>query len=327
MGLRGNTTPLLIALGVCAVGFGGGCASGGGERVPSGLPAIAPALRFEQVRSIGSSGSGSGEFDEPMGIALDHRGYLYVVDMGNNRVQVFDPEGRFLFEFGIFGSENGQFIEPVGATADHGFSVAVTDARNERWQTFDLDGNFLAASLDGADARLGIPWGVARASDGRLYVSNIQDHSIVVVGLDGNVEFDFGGFGAGRGQLNLPSGVAFSRQQNLFVADTGNHRVQVFDLDGGPLARWGRRGAGPGEFLGPRGIAVDRQGRVYVADTGNDRIQVFDASGGWLAVYPPANSGGELARPADVAVIGARVFVADTGHDRVVELRVREIHR
>lgn len=308
-------------LGLLLAGLGA-CAGPGGPRPKADAPPASSAIGFEWVRTIGSPGTGPAEFDQPTGLAIDHAGGLFVVDQGNNRVQKFDRDGQFLLEFGIFGSEGGQFIEPVQATAAHGFSVAVTDSRNERWLTFDLEGNFLAGSLEEADERLGIPWGIARASDGRLFVSNTQDHTIVVIGLDGAVEFAFGGFGRGLGQLNQPSGVQLSRRQDLFVADAGNHRVQVFDQHGGPLGAWGRRGRGPGEFEGPSGVAVDGRGRVFVADTGNNRVQVFDASRRWLASLPGAGPQGGFLQPYDVAVDGARLVVADTGHDRVLEFRV-----
>jgi DNA-binding beta-propeller fold protein YncE len=311
-----STAALLILLALS------GCGAPPAQLPPAEVTTAASGLRLEPASVIGSPGSGPAQFDRPMGLALDHRGHLYVVDMGNNRVQKFDKDGRFLLEFGIFGSEGGQFIEPVNATAAHGFSVAVTDARNERWQTFDLEGNFLVASAEGADERLGIPWGISRARDGRLFLSNTQDHSIVVIGLDGRVEFSFGGFGGGRGQLNLPSGLAFSEGDNLLVADAGNDRIQRFDFHGGPLGSWGRKGSGAGQLRAPRGVAVDRQGRVYVADTGNDRVQVFNAAGNWLGGYPSAGTTGDLSRPADVAVTGSRLYVADTGHDRVLEIRV-----
>ncbi len=301
--------------------FLGACGGGAGGGVPTDLSTAPPVLRFEMVRVIGSAGTGAGEFNRPTGLTLDHRGNLYVVDAGNNRLQQF-RDGRFVLEFGIFGSAGGQFIEPVKASAAHGFSVVVTDSRNERWQTFDLDGNFLAASLETADERLGIPWGIVRAQDGRLFVTNVQDHTVAVVGLDGAVEFDFGGFGRGRGQLNLPRGIALSGRQTLYVADTGNHRIQIFDVHGGPLGMWGRRGDGRGMFEGPRGVAVDEYGRVYVADTGNHRVQVFDASGVWLSSLLQSDSHGEFLQPGDVAAGHGRLWVADTGRNRVLEFRI-----
>ena len=123
----------------------GGC--GGGVPEVSREPSAAPALGFEPARVIGRAGTGSGEFERPTGLALDHEGALYVVDSGNDRLEKFDRAGVFLLEFGTFGSKAGQLIEPLDACADYGFSIVVSDSRNRRWQTFDLDGNVLGINI------------------------------------------------------------------------------------------------------------------------------------------------------------------------------------
>ncbi len=45
-------------------------------------------------------GSGDGEFRWPQGLGLDIEGNVYVSDRGNDRIQVFDPHGRFLRKWG-----------------------------------------------------------------------------------------------------------------------------------------------------------------------------------------------------------------------------------
>jgi peptidylamidoglycolate lyase len=50
----------------------------------------------EYLFEWGKKGNGNGEFNTPHGIVLDNNGHVYVADRENNRVQVFDPSGRFL---------------------------------------------------------------------------------------------------------------------------------------------------------------------------------------------------------------------------------------
>jgi len=45
-------------------------------------------------RTVGSYGSGAGQFSRPHDIEVDRDGTVYVVDSGNHRVQVFDAEMR-----------------------------------------------------------------------------------------------------------------------------------------------------------------------------------------------------------------------------------------
>ncbi len=44
------------------------------------------------VTGFGQSGRGNGEFNNPKGIYVDSRGYIYVADTGNHRIQVFAPQ-------------------------------------------------------------------------------------------------------------------------------------------------------------------------------------------------------------------------------------------
>lgn len=44
------------------------------------------------VPGVGGRGWSPGRFDRPIGLALDERGWLYVVEAGNHRVQVIDPD-------------------------------------------------------------------------------------------------------------------------------------------------------------------------------------------------------------------------------------------
>ena len=50
-----------------------------------------PVCAQKFVTLWGSEGTGNGQFNTPAGIAIDSSGNLYVVDEGNNRIQVFAP--------------------------------------------------------------------------------------------------------------------------------------------------------------------------------------------------------------------------------------------
>lgn len=63
------------------------------------------------VTSFGKPGSGPGELNNPHGLAFDSRGRLFVADRGNNRLQIFDQDGRFVAEWQQFGRPSGIFID------------------------------------------------------------------------------------------------------------------------------------------------------------------------------------------------------------------------
>jgi sugar lactone lactonase YvrE len=59
----------------------------------------------------GMKGSGRGELDTPHGLAMDSRGRLFVADLRNYRVQIFEQDGRFVDEWRGFGMPGGIFID------------------------------------------------------------------------------------------------------------------------------------------------------------------------------------------------------------------------
>lgn len=60
----------------------------------------------------GSTGSGQGQFSGVKAIALDARDNVYVADLGNKRIQVFDAQGVFKSEFAGIGTPRAMCITP-----------------------------------------------------------------------------------------------------------------------------------------------------------------------------------------------------------------------
>src|SRR5579864_3707488 len=58
----------------------------------------------------GKKGSGPGEFNIPHALAFDSKGRLFVADRGNNRIQIFDQEGKYIDQWKQFSRPSGIFI-------------------------------------------------------------------------------------------------------------------------------------------------------------------------------------------------------------------------
>jgi len=63
------------------------------------------------VKQWGKKGTGKGEFDQPHALALDSRGRLFVGDRSNNRIQIFDQDGKWLDEWTQFSRPSGIYID------------------------------------------------------------------------------------------------------------------------------------------------------------------------------------------------------------------------
>ena len=163
------------------------------------------------------------------------------------------------------------------------------------------------------------PSGIARTSDGRLYVTDEALQRVNVFDPDGTFVEHWGEAGDAAGQLNRPAAIAVAPDGTLLITDGLNHRVQRFTTEGEYLDGWGEFGAQAGQFNTPWGLCCDADGNVFVADWRNDRVQAFTSSGRFVGQWGTSGDGkGQLNRPSSVAVDDeGYIYVADWGNQRV----------
>ncbi len=106
------------------------------------------ADKLNLIRRIGTAGrkhtlTEPGQFSVPTNVAVDADANLYVTDMYNNRIEVFDAEGNFIRAWGKQGDRPGTFSRPKGIAIDSDGHVWVTDAVQDILQCYTADGKFL----------------------------------------------------------------------------------------------------------------------------------------------------------------------------------------
>jgi len=103
---------------------------------------------LQLIRKIGSpdtkhESNKIGDFAKPTSVALDQDGNLYVADMLNYRIEVFDADGQFIRTFGKHGDGPGYFAMAKGVALDSDGHVWVTDTVQSRVQIFSQEGDLL----------------------------------------------------------------------------------------------------------------------------------------------------------------------------------------
>ena len=116
----------------------------------------------------GQPGHGPGAFTTPHAIAVDSRGRVLVADRENDRVQVFDQNGKFIRQFGGF-APFGLFITP-------GDEMFATDGRAHHVHRLTLDGKILETwGKRGPEAgNFFLPHGITVGADGAVYVTEVD---------------------------------------------------------------------------------------------------------------------------------------------------------
>lgn len=96
------------------------------------------------LKTIGKRGKGDLEFNLPKGITLNDQGNLYVVDSGNFRIQIIDPDKNVMLKtFGAVGRTLGHFSRPKDVAVDKDGLIYVSDAAFGNFQIFNQNGQLL----------------------------------------------------------------------------------------------------------------------------------------------------------------------------------------
>lgn len=297
-----------IAIGAVITAATGGCSSGSSDDQP-------PDLIW------GRLGAGDGQFSKPRAMAIDANDQLYIVDM-TARIQVFDPDGKFIRGWKTPDSRNGR---PTGLTISTDGNVLVADTHYHRVLTYTPAGELLThATLGGTmgqgPGEFGFVTDAVRDADGNYFVSEYGEFDrIQKFSPDGKFILQWGGHGDEPGHFMRPQHLEIDADGLLWVADSCNHRIQIFDGQGKLITMWGEQGSEPGQLQYPYCLALDGKGHVYICEYGNHRVQKCSLDGKPVAAWGrEGRKPGQLFNPwALVLDTRGRCHVLDSNNHRV----------
>lgn len=298
-----------------------------GDPLPDGKYRIeveAEYTTYMYERQWGSAGSGDGEFQMPLGIAIGPDGNVYVSDFYRYNVQVFDRNGNFVRKFGPNYPDTGFLGQSKGITLDGEGNVYVVSTTRGQVLKYSPEGEYLQAygrhveslgDLDNSGELLS-PFGVAIDSNfSVLLVTDPAKGTIERYGLSGAsysslIDFRFGKPGGITSKGNFFGILDQNRDYGAYSVNTAYYRWQVF---------------GSGLLVAPMGIATDNNGKIYVCDAGADCVTVFDPLGRFLYAFGGNGSReGAFSNPYGIAVDGdGNIYVADTYNSRVQKFEPR----
>lgn len=157
----------------------------------------------------------------------------------------------------------------------------------------------------------------ATFGNGRVYVSDTNNHRVQVFAEDGAPLFKFGDRGDKDGQFFYPYGIVVGPDSNVYVADMYRHVIQIFTTDGEYIRNFGADDEAKKYVNSPGMIYLDDKGRLFVPNIETADVAVFDLETETLlqtiGVY------GDLFAPNAVTVDGdGYIYVVDTGGQRII---------
>jgi predicted membrane-bound mannosyltransferase/DNA-binding beta-propeller fold protein YncE len=130
------------------------------------------------LRDIGSGGTGTGQLNEPAGLALHPDGRLYITDTWNRRVSVFMLNGTHLFSFTIRGWYDDMGNRPYLAVDADRELLYVTDPDAGRVLVYDTSGECVGSfgqfNRENPDStQFAIIGDIAVDDEGNVYVADL----------------------------------------------------------------------------------------------------------------------------------------------------------
>ncbi|MDA1049176.1 MAG: hypothetical protein O3C40_01680 [Planctomycetota bacterium] len=200
------------------------------------------------------------QFSSPHSIALDHRGGLYVADIGNHRIRRIDLATGLVDSIAGNGGEksprHGQaakgnavvgpralFIDrdTMWVALREGHSVWTLSLEAGTWSHISGTGKqgFSGDGGPAADATYNGPKGIAVGPDGNVYVVDTENQVIRMINTRTKLISTVAGVGpehrggAGDGghatqaQMDRPHGICVGPDGTIYIGDTNNHRVRT----------------------------------------------------------------------------------------------------
>ncbi|HRK34384.1 MAG TPA: peptidyl-alpha-hydroxyglycine alpha-amidating lyase family protein [Candidatus Hydrogenedentes bacterium] len=171
------------------------------------------------------------------GVAVDAEDNVWVYTRSAPEVQVYAPDGKYLFGWGE--SEGAHHIK-----IDREGNIWTVNFKHHIVQKHRRDGSLLLtlgvrdhAAED--DAHFYMPTDVAIASNGDIFVSDgYGNQRVVHLTKDGKFVKAWGSMGTEDGKFSIPHAIAIDSKDRIYVADRNNARVQVYNTNGELVDSW-----------------------------------------------------------------------------------------
>jgi DNA-binding beta-propeller fold protein YncE len=188
-----------------------------------------------QIGTTNEKGNDATHLNLPSGIAILKKGNIVVTDgYGNNRVVLFDKDGKFLKQVAKGaggptdkGTGPGEWNLPHKLAVDAQENLYIIDRENHRLQMFDKNLNYMREIRNDWN-----PWDVNMSRKGTEswgWIADHKDERVLKFSLnDGTILAKWGRQGSGPGEFDWVHGIVVDSKGAVYAADTYGQRLQKF---------------------------------------------------------------------------------------------------
>jgi sugar lactone lactonase YvrE len=228
--------------------------------------------------AFGEDGTGKGQFKFPYGIATDDKGKVFVADLYNGNISIFDEKGKFIDYFAQKVMTDKNIAAPA-ALRIIDKKVYITDIKTNKAYVFDLNGKLLleVGKPGTKEGEFNAPNGITADEEGNIYIVDTANQRVQIFDKAGKFKKIINGSNNGKGESVFvnPRGIGIDSRGIMYVVSNLTHLVYGFDKDGKKVFEFGGMGENNGQFSLPNGLFIDKNDNVYITDTLNIRVQIF----------------------------------------------------
>ena len=240
--------------------------------VVSSLPVVDYEGKVTPVLSIGgTSGDKEGQFSNPFGVSVHYQtGNIFVADQTNNRVQVFDKDGKYLYKFGDRDGA-GKMNYPL-FIAFYQNKAFVSQSGAGCLLVYDLNGTFLKqiGTPGNGEGQLNSPRSITiNESNGDIFVCDYGNNRAQIFSKDFLFKSQFG-----KGTLLSPSDIKLTNEY-IYVLSYTNPFFYSFNYNL-THAQNAVLNSISKHLKEPCSFCIDGAGNFIISDYGQHAIVLFN---------------------------------------------------
>ena len=226
--------------------------------------------KTQSIISVCDEGTGNEQLHNPWGVTVNHNtGNIYVADLHNHCVKVFDKTAKYLSKFGD-GKGEGKMSHPRGLLI-RGNRVFVS--HNHCILVYELDGKFVSRIGSGGSGELqfNCPWGLSTdESNNDIYICDYSNNRIQIIFENLQYKSQFG-----KDALCHPLDITLYKD-NIFVLDQSNPCLHIYNKDlvlqKSVLTSGVRQ-----KVINPHSFFIDKFGYILITDYSSNSILILNS--------------------------------------------------